>query len=91
MSPVRNLVNLSAVHKGCGTRTVLGEVTLGVSSGERIGVVGRNGEGKSTLLRLIGGVEDPDGGVLTRVGDLGMAMLAQGDELRERDAATLAP
>jgi len=84
MSPVRNLVNLSAVHKGCGTRTVLGEVTLGVSSGERIGVVGRNGEGKSTLLRLIGGVEDPDGGVLTRVGDLGMAMLAQGDELRER-------
>jgi len=83
MSSVRNLVNLSGVHKGYATRTVLNEITLGVSAGDRIGVVGRNGEGKSTLLRLIAGVESPDAGVLTRVGDLRMAMLAQGDELRE--------
>ena len=76
MSSVRNLVNLSGVHKGYATRTVLNEITLGVSAGDRIGVVGRNGEGKSTLLRLIAGVESPDAGVLTRVGDLRMAMLA---------------
>jgi ATP-binding cassette subfamily F protein uup len=84
MTPVRNLVNLSAVHKGYGTRTVLGDVTLGVSAGERIGVVGRNGEGKSTLLRLIAGAEDPDTGVLTRVGGLPMALLAQDDVLCEQ-------
>ncbi|MDQ6775997.1 MAG: ABC-F family ATP-binding cassette domain-containing protein [Actinomycetota bacterium] len=83
MSPPRNLVNLSGVAKEYSTRTVLGDVTLGITAGERIGVVGRNGEGKSTLLRLIAGVELPDVGAVTRVGDLGIAMLAQGDELRE--------
>ena len=83
MSPARNLINLNGVEKGYSTRTVLQGITLGVTAGERIGVVGRNGEGKSTLLRLIAGVEVPDAGALTRVGDLGVALLAQGDELRE--------
>jgi ATP-binding cassette subfamily F protein uup len=83
MSAARSLVSLNGVRKEYSTRTVLREVTLGVTAGERIGVVGRNGEGKSTLLRLIAGVEVPDGGVPTRVGELGIAMLAQGDELRE--------
>ena len=86
MNAVRNLVNLSGVHKGYGTRAVLRGITAGVSAGQRIGVVGGNGEGKSTLLRLIAGVEDPDEGLLTRVGDLRIAMLAQGDTLGE-DAA----
>jgi ATP-binding cassette subfamily F protein uup len=87
MRAAHNLVNLNGVRKGYSTRTVLRGVTLGVAAGERIGVVGRNGEGKSTLLRLIAGLELADGGVLTRVGDLGIAMLPQGDELR--DDATL--
>ena len=51
----RNLVNLKAVDKGYGSRSVLRDVTLGLSAGDRIGVVGRNGDGKSTLLRLIAG------------------------------------
>ncbi|HWF75219.1 MAG TPA: ABC-F family ATP-binding cassette domain-containing protein [Solirubrobacteraceae bacterium] len=84
MSPPRNLINLNGVRKDYATRTVLREVTLGVAAGERIGVVGRNGEGKSTLLRLIAGVETPDAGAVTRVGDLGIAMLAQGDDLRDQ-------
>ncbi len=52
----RNLVNLSSVGKGYGSRTVLQDVTLGIATGEHIGVVGANGEGKSTLLRLIAGL-----------------------------------
>jgi ATP-binding cassette subfamily F protein uup len=87
VNAARNLVNLSGVSKGYATRTILSEVTLGVMAGERIGVVGRNGEGKSTLLRLIAGAEPPDDGALTRLGDLEIAMLAQGDELR--DEATI--
>ena len=58
MPPARNLVNLNAVSKGYATRSVLRELTLGVSAGERIGIVGRNGEGKSTLLALIAGGAD---------------------------------
>ncbi len=81
---VRNLVNLKSVEKGYGSRSVLRDVTLGVSAGERIGVVGQNGGGKSTLLALIAGVESPDAGALTRAGDVDVALLGQRDELDER-------
>ncbi len=84
MPTPRNLLNLNAVAKGYGSRSVLGEVTLGVVAGERIGIVGRNGDGKSTLLRLIAGVEQPDAGALIRAGDLELALLGQRDELDER-------
>ena len=57
-----------AVGKAYGTTTVLDGVSLGVADGERIGVVGRNGGGKSTLLRLIIGAETPDSGRVTRTG-----------------------
>jgi ATP-binding cassette subfamily F protein uup len=81
MATPRNLVNLKAVDKGYGSRSVLRDITLGVSAGERIGVVGRNGDGKSTLLRLIAGVESPDGGALTRAGDVEVALIGQRDDL----------
>jgi ABC transport system ATP-binding/permease protein len=84
MSVARNLVNLNAVEKGYSTQSVLREVTLGVSQGDRVGVVGRNGDGKSTLLALIAGVETADRGVLTRARDLETVLLAQGDELDSR-------
>ncbi len=86
MPAPRNLLNLKEVEKGYGSRHVLSPITLGVSEGERIGVVGPNGGGKSTLLRLIAGVETPDGGVLTRAGDVDVALLGQRDELDERSA-----
>jgi ATP-binding cassette subfamily F protein uup len=60
---------------------VLQDVTLGIAAGDRIGIVGRNGHGKSTLLRLIAGLEEPDAGAVTRSGDLHLAMIGQGDDL----------
>jgi ATP-binding cassette subfamily F protein uup len=81
MSAPRNLVNLKDVGKGYGSRSVLRDVTLGVAAGERIGVVGRNGDGKSTLLRLISGDEQADTGAVTRAGGVGTALLGQGDDL----------
>jgi ATP-binding cassette subfamily F protein uup len=83
MPSARNILNLKAVAKGYGSRAVLRDVTLGVAAGERIGIVGRNGHGKSTLLRLIAGVEQPDAGALTRPGDVDVALLGQRDELDE--------
>jgi ATP-binding cassette subfamily F protein uup len=81
MAGTRNLLNLKGVAKGYGSRSVFSDITLGVSAGERIGVVGTNGDGKSTLLRLIAGVEQPDEGALTRAGDVDVALLGQADEL----------
>ena len=81
MPPPRNLVNFAGVEKGYGSRSVLRDVTLGVSAGDRIGVVGRNGDGKSTLLRLIAGSEEPDAGGVTRSGGLEPVLLGQGDDL----------
>jgi ATP-binding cassette subfamily F protein uup len=80
-APPRNLVNLKDVEKGYGSRSVLDGVTLGVSAGDRIGVVGENGGGKSTLLRLVAGVEAPDAGTVVRSGGLQLALLGQGDDL----------
>jgi ATP-binding cassette subfamily F protein uup len=84
MPPVaRNLVNLKELTKGYGSRTVLRDVTLGLSAGERIGIVGANGAGKSTLLRLVAGVEEPDSGALTRAREVDVALLGQRDDLDE--------
>ncbi len=72
-----NLVNLEAVGKAYGTTTVFDEVSLGIADGERIGVVGRNGGGKTTLLRLITGDETPDSGRVTRTGGVHVATVTQ--------------
>ena len=77
MSAPLNLVNLERVHKAHGTTVILDDVSLGVAAGERIGVVGRNGGGKSTLLSLLTGTDDPDSGRVTRRGDLAMGVLDQ--------------
>ena len=79
-SAPRNLVNLKDVDKGYGSRSVLRGVTLGVSAGDRIGIVGANGDGKSTLLALVSGAEDADAGAVTRSGDVRLGILGQGDE-----------
>ncbi|MFT4036249.1 MAG: ABC-F family ATP-binding cassette domain-containing protein [Patulibacter sp.] len=77
----RNLVNLKDAGKDFASRRVLEAVTLGVDEGDRIGIVGRNGDGKSTLLRLIAGTEQPDRGQVTAVGSLSGELLSQQDEL----------
>jgi ATP-binding cassette subfamily F protein uup len=75
--PARNLVNLHAVSKGYGSRSVLRDVTLGINEGERIGVVGDNGAGKSTLMRLLAGAEPPDEGTATHTTGLNAVLVSQ--------------
>ena len=62
----RNVVNIEEVSKAFDIRPLLEQVSLGVSEGDRIGIVGRNGAGKSTLMKIIAGVEDPDEGRVTK-------------------------
>ena len=76
-----NLVNLESVSKSYGTIQVLDGVSLGVGTGDRIGVVGRNGGGKSTLLRMITGAEPPDAGRVSRLGGTRIATVDQAGTL----------
>lgn len=75
----RNLVNLEGVFKAFDIRPLLDDVSLGISEGDRIGIVGRNGSGKSTLLRVIAGIEPPDAGRVTRTNDIRVGLLSQVD------------
>jgi ATPase subunit of ABC transporter with duplicated ATPase domains len=63
------------------TKVVFEKVTVGINEGDRIGVVGRNGDGKSTMLRLLAGRQDPDSGRVTRRGGVTLGMLDQSDAL----------
>ncbi len=80
MPPPANLVNLDRVSKAYGVRTLLDEVSLGVGAGQRIGVVGRNGDGKTTLLRLLARREQPDDGRVTHSRGLELGYLPQTDD-----------
>ncbi|MBF0663022.1 ABC-F family ATP-binding cassette domain-containing protein [Rhodococcus sp. (in: high G+C Gram-positive bacteria)] len=72
-----NLINLEQVSKSFGVKPLLESVSLGVQEGERIGVVGLNGGGKTTMLEVLAGVEAPDSGRVSRVGGLRMAVVTQ--------------
>jgi len=72
-----NLVNLEDVHLSFGVKPLLDGVSLGVASGERIGVVGRNGDGKTTLLEVLAATAPVDSGRVSRIGGLRMAVVTQ--------------
>ena len=80
MAPT-NLINLEQGSISFGIRQVLDNVSLGVNAGDRIGVVGLNGGGKTTLLEILTGVAEPDTGRVSRVSGLRMAVVTQRTEL----------
>lgn len=76
---LRNLLNLESVSKAFDIRSLLDNVSLGVNEGERIGVVGRNGGGKSTLLKIMAGLEPADSGRVAKAGGVEIGVLNQID------------
>jgi ATP-binding cassette subfamily F protein uup len=76
-----HLLGAESLHLEYPTRVVFDSVTIGLDEGQRIGVVGRNGDGKSTLLKLLSGRLEPDGGRVTRRNGITLGMLDQADEL----------
>jgi ATP-binding cassette subfamily F protein uup len=78
-----NLLNLERVSKSYGVRPLLTDVSLGIAAGERIGIVGRNGDGKTTLLEVMTGLEEPDTGRVSQQRGLLIGYLHQGDELED--------
>jgi len=72
------------------SKTVFDEVSLGIDAGDRIGVVGRNGDGKSTLLALLAGELQPDRGRVIRTNGVTVGVLGQTDCLRDEDTVARA-
>jgi ABC transport system ATP-binding/permease protein len=79
--PLTPLVTLEAAAKAYGPRVLLDGVSLGVTAGDRIGVVGRNGAGKTTLLEALAGCAELDSGRATRARDLRLGYLRQAEDL----------
>jgi len=74
-----NLINLESVSKAFDIRPLLDGVSLGVNDNERIGIVGRNGGGKSTLLKIIAQTLPPDSGRVAKANSVKVGMLSQSD------------
>jgi len=80
---VTNLLNLESVSKSFDIRALLDGVSLGVNAGDRIGIVGRNGGGKSTLIKVMAGIEAPDSGRVSKAGSINIGLLGQSDDSDE--------
>lgn len=74
-----HLLGAEALHLEVPTKVVFDSVTIGVAEGDRIGIVGRNGDGKSSLLMMLAGRRDPDGGRVTVRGGTTIGVLDQAD------------
>lgn len=75
------LLGCDSVHLEFPTKLIAQNVTLGVNEGDRIGIVGKNGDGKSSLLGILSGAIEPDAGRVTRRRDVTVGVLGQRDAL----------
>ena len=71
------IISASEISVRYGDRTILDATTLGIQEGERLGLVGRNGAGKTTFLRILAGLQNPDSGEVARQKDLAVSYLPQ--------------
>lgn len=60
-----NILTVENISKSYGMKTLFNNISLGIQEGERIGIIGVNGTGKSTLLKVLAGIVPPDGGTVT--------------------------
>lgn len=80
-----NVLNVEKVTKGYGNRTLLDEVTMGINNGDKIGIIGINGTGKSTLLKIIAGIETPDAGKVVKGTSINVSYLPQNPVFEPED------
>ena len=75
-----NIINIEHIHKIFGDKVIFDDVSCGIQEGDKIGIIGINGTGKSTLLKIIAGVEEPDEGQVVRQNGLRIAYMPQSPE-----------
>lgn len=72
-----NLISIESISKSYSEKILLDEISLGINEGDKIGIVGVNGVGKSTLLKIIAGIEKPDSGRITKGSSVSVEYLSQ--------------
>ena len=75
-----NIINIKHISKLFGDKLIFDDASFGLQEGDKVGIVGINGTGKSTLLRMAAGEETPDSGQIIRQNNLKMAYLPQTPE-----------
>ena len=81
-----NILNAEKVSKSYGEKVLFSRVTLGVNKGDKIGVIGVNGTGKSTFLKIVAGVSSPDEGQVVMGRDVTVTYLAQAPDFAKNDS-----
>lgn len=80
-----NILNAEKLSKSFGEKELFCAVTLGINKGDKVGVIGVNGTGKSTFLKIIAGLEEADDGQVIKGRDVSVSYLAQAPEFLEND------
>lgn len=80
-----NILNVEKVTKGYGSRTLFEDITLGINEGDKIGVIGINGTGKSTFLKIVAGLVTPDSGKVVKGNGITVSYLPQNPVFEEND------
>ena len=80
-----NLLTIEHIHKVYGEKTVFEDVSCGIQEGDKIGIIGINGTGKTTLLRILAGVEQPDEGKVVMQNNLHITWLPQNPEFPKEE------
>lgn len=82
-------LQIEKLTKSYGDRLLFGDVTFGINRGDKIGLIAKNGTGKTTMLRIIAGMEDADSGTVTRRSGLKVALVEQKPDFGGKDATPL--
>ena len=72
-----NIINIEHIHKIFGEKIIFQDASFGIQEGDKIGIVGINGTGKTSLLRMVAGLDEPDSGQIIRQNNLRIAYLPQ--------------
>ncbi len=72
-----NIINIEHISKTFGDKVIFEDASFGIHEGDKVGIIGINGTGKSTLLKMIAGQEMPDSGQIVRQNGLTVACLPQ--------------
>ncbi|HBC96788.1 MAG TPA: ABC transporter, partial [Clostridium sp.] len=84
-----NLLTAENISKNYGEKILLDNISLGINEGDKIGIIGINGTGKSTLLKILTGFEVPDGGKITTANKCSMGYLPQNSDFNSGENMTV--